>query len=152
MTNYCITHFLPQWRKHSTLWLLEVTHFIVISQPVYWVTWKAPALSESHGGKGSATNSDCGVKGIIAWVILSSRHYDVGGKCWGKMPYGAMASPSGRITTLVHGILEQGHGLFHGELYGLWETVPDMLMSPSRNGMLDQKTQCDHSPTAAIIN
>lgn len=76
-------------------------------------------MSESPKGKDLATTSEYGVKGIIAGVILSSRLYDVGAKCWEKMPNGAMASPSGRITTLVHGILEQGHGLFHKELYSL---------------------------------
>ena len=29
------------------------------------MTWKAPALSKSPGGKDSATDSDCGVKGIL---------------------------------------------------------------------------------------
>lgn len=38
------------------------------------------------------------------------------------------------------------------DLYSLWETVLDMLMSLSRNGIHDHKTKYDHMPTAAIIS
>lgn len=57
-------------------------------------------MSEFQRRKGFCHKFRLWYKGIIASVILSSRHYDVSGVSVGeKIPYGAMASPSGRITT-----------------------------------------------------
>ena len=133
---------------------MEVTQFMSIDKAAHICGYK-----EGHSfewvpeRKDSATNLGCGTRGIIVWVILCNRHYDVGSvKWWEKTPYGAVASPSGNITMQGHGILEQGHGISNRDLYSLWETVLDMLMSLSRNGLHDHKTKYNHMSTAVIIN
>lgn len=60
-------------------------------------------------------------------------------KCqwWGKCGMELiMASPSREITAVAHGVLKEGHAIGSKGLWDFWETVPGMLLSPSRNRAL----------------
>lgn len=77
-------------------------------------------MSEFQRRKGFCHKFRLWYKGIIASVILSSRHYDVSGVSVGKRYHMELwQAPVGESQPLVHGILEQGYGLFNREAYSL---------------------------------
>lgn len=62
-----------------------------------------------------------------------------------------MASPSGRVTTQAHGVME-GHTICSRGLCTFCKTAPSMLWGPDRVGMLDFGIPSAHRELATSQN